>query len=93
VILGPLTLEQYLDFLPMGSAHKPLRQLTEFFSRREIDFQVQLILMREETPSVLLEYEKPEEEPTIPMLGWTTWLKTRSKPINRDPADTVLELQ
>jgi type VI secretion system protein ImpH len=88
VVLGPLTLREYLDFLPIGTAYKPLRELTEFFTRREIDFEVLLILRRDETPGVMLEYENPSGEP---MLGWTTWLK--SKPMQRDPADTVLQLQ
>lgn len=87
IVLGPLTLRQYLDFLPMGSAFKPLGDLTEFFCRREIDFELQLVLKREETPEVLLDYEGM---PTEPLLGWTTWLK--SAPMTRDPADTVLRM-
>jgi type VI secretion system protein ImpH len=54
IVLGPLTLEQYLDFLPIGSAYQALCDLTEFFSRREIDFELQLILRREETPGMVL---------------------------------------
>jgi len=86
IVLGPLTLSQYLDFLPNGSAYRPLCDLTEFFSRREIDFELQLILRRGETPGMVL-----EEESGGFMLGWTTWLK--SAPMTRDPADTVLQLQ
>jgi type VI secretion system protein ImpH len=87
VVLGPLTLKEYLDFLPIGTAYKPLRELTEFFNRREIDFELQLILRRGETPGVVLDYEGL---PTEPLLGWTTWLK--SAPMTRDPADAVLSL-
>ena len=86
IVLGPLTLSQYLDFLPNGSAYRPLCDLTEFFSRREIDFELQLILRRGETPGMVL-----EEESGGFMLGWTTWLK--NAPMTRDPADTVLQLQ
>jgi type VI secretion system protein ImpH len=88
VVLGPMPLPQYLDFLPIGSAYKPLCELTEFFSRREIDFELQLILLREETPGIVLDYEGLSNEP---LLGWTTWLK--HAPMTRDPADTVLQLQ
>jgi type VI secretion system protein ImpH len=88
VILGPLTLAQYIDFLPIGSAYKPLCELLEFFSRREIDFELQLCLQRQQTPGIRLDYEGWE---TLPLLGWTTWLK--SAPMTRDPADTVLQLQ
>jgi type VI secretion system protein ImpH len=86
IVLGPLTLRQYLDFLPIGSAYKPLCELTEFFSRREIDFELQLILRREEAPGIRLDYEDSD----VAMLGWTTWVK--HAPLARDPADTVLQL-
>lgn len=88
VIVGPLTLDRYLDFLPIGTAYKPLTDMLEFFLRREVDCELQLILQREETPGILLDYQ---ESPHEPLLGWTTWLKT--KPMGRDPADTVLQLQ
>ena len=87
VVLGPLTLAEYLDFLPIGTAYKPLCDLLEFFSRREVDFELQLILKRGETPPIPLDYADSDQ----PMLGWTTWLK--SAPMTRDPADTVLQLQ
>ena len=86
IVLGPLTLSQYLEFLPNGSAYQPLCDLADFFSRREIDFELQLILRRDETPGMVL-----QEESGGFMLGWTTWLK--SAPMTRDPADTVLQLQ
>lgn len=87
LVLGPLTLEQFLDFLPGGSAYKPISEMTQFFSRRAVDFEMQLILRREETPPVLLDEGVHEG----PMLGWTTWLKTA--PLTRDPGETVLLLQ
>lgn len=89
IILGPLTLRQYLEFLPIGSAYKPIGDLTEFFSRREIDFEIQLMLRREEVPGIILDYETPKDS-CEPMLGWTTWLK--NAPMTRDPADTVFDL-
>jgi len=90
ILLGPLTLAQYLDFLPNGSAYQALTDLTEFFSRREIDFEVQLILLREETPGMVLRYDQADAECEF-MLGWTTWIK--NVPMTRDPADAVLQLQ
>jgi type VI secretion system protein ImpH len=87
VVLGPLMLEQYLDFLPCGTAYGPLNEMVQFFSRRAFDFELQLILRREETPRVLLD----DGEASGPMLGWTTWMK--SAPMTRDPGETVLLLQ
>ncbi len=83
VRLGPLTLDQYLDFLPNGSAYEPLRALLRFWTNGEIDFEVQLILKRDEVPSCELGAEGKE----LPQLGWVTWMK--SKPLGRDPEDTI----
>ena len=44
VKLGPLTLAQYQDFLPNGTAYEPLCGLLGFFAGAEFDFEVQLIL-------------------------------------------------
>jgi type VI secretion system protein ImpH len=95
--LGPLSLREYLDFLPNGTAYEPLKALVRFFGGDQLDFQVQLILKREETPAcelgVILE-EAPAErqlEPAVaPQLGWSTWAKTA--PMNRDPSDTILRI-
>ncbi len=87
LVLGPLTLKQYLDFLPIGTAFAPLQELALFWSRREIDFEIQLILDRDETPPVLLDNGETEG----PMLGWTTWIK--NAPLGRDPNETILQLQ
>jgi type VI secretion system protein ImpH len=84
--LGPLPLQKYLEFLPSGTAYAPLRALTRFFSGDELDFEVQLILEREEVPACVLGAEGDE----APRLGWATWVK--SVPLGRDPADTVLHL-
>ena len=49
--MGPLSLTEYLDFLPSGTAHEPLKSLAKFISRGEIDFEVQLILKKDEVPA------------------------------------------
>ncbi len=46
--LGPLSMREYLDFLPSGTAHEPLKSLAKFIARGEIDFEVQLILKKDE---------------------------------------------
>jgi type VI secretion system protein ImpH len=84
--LGPLSFDRYLDFLPEGIAHKPIRALTRFFGGDGVDFELQLILKREETPRC----ELGEDGTAAPRLGWTSW--AASKPLGRDPADTVLPL-
>lgn len=86
VKLGPLDLKQYLDFLPEGSASKPLRAITRFFSGDEIDFEVQLVLKRDEVPAC----ELSDAVAASWQLGWSTWVK--SAPMRRDPADTILKI-
>jgi type VI secretion system protein ImpH len=84
--IGPLSLDQYVEFLPTGSAFEPLRVLTRFFSNDEIDFEAQLILKRDEVPRC----ELGADEKSAPMLGWTTW--GRTKEMTGDVADTILQL-
>jgi type VI secretion system protein ImpH len=84
--LGPLSLERYLDFLPTGTAYEPLRALTRLFSNDLIDFEVQLILKRDEVPPCELGSEGDE----APQLGWVTWMK--SAPLQRDPGETILRI-
>lgn len=84
--LVPLSLEQYQDFLPQGSAFASLRSLTNFFSNGEFDFEIQLILDREEVPPC----ELGAEDEQAPQLGWHTYIKTR--PMKVDAAETILQL-
>lgn len=84
--LGPLGLSQYQDFLPEGTAFEPLRALVRFFSNDEFEFEVQLILKREEVPPC----ELGAGGDAAPRLGWVTWIK--SKPQDSDPGETVLKL-
>jgi len=83
--VGPLPLEQYLEFLPGGGAYEALRALTRFGSGDVIDFELQLILKHEEVPACAL----GAEGQTGPRLGWVSWIK--SLPFGRE-AHTVLRL-
>ncbi len=94
VRLGPLTMAQYRRFLPGESGYRRLREITRLFSRDTIDFEVQLVLQRDDVPTCMLSGSGEElEQPEQPVqLGWTTWVKTRPE-FSRDPEDTVLFLQ
>jgi type VI secretion system protein ImpH len=84
--IGPLPLRKYRDFLPGGSAHAALRALTKFYSGGQFDFEVQLVLSREEVPEMTIGIDGDEGLP----LGLCSWAKTG--PFDTDPDDAVLAL-
>jgi len=86
VRLGPLTLKQYLDFLPTGTAYEPLQAILRFYSGWEIDYEVQLVLKRKQVPGCQLGDDSDEG----PKLGWVSWAKNID--LNCDPDDTVLRV-
>lgn len=88
VKLGPLTQSQYMDFLPRPEAkgYPALKALLKFYSNDEIDFEVQLMLKREETPPSELLGDGGDNL----LLGWMSWIK--NAPLGRDPGETILQM-
>ena len=85
--LGPLSEARYRDFLPTGRAWPALRAIVRSFCGYDLEFEVQLILRREEVPA--FELRPPADNGLY--LGWLTWLKSGSD-FNRNPGDTILLL-
>jgi type VI secretion system protein ImpH len=86
VRLGPLVFAKFQAFLPSGTAHKSLRSILKFMTGLEYDFDVQLCLQAKQVPSLVLTTRALRK----PMLGWTTWLKT--KPFRQDDEQVVLSM-
>jgi type VI secretion system protein ImpH len=84
---GPLTIDQYRNFLPGGDAWKELRAIARFFTRDEFDVEAQFVLRRDDVPPCELAGESAD----APRLGWSTWVK--SAPFYRDPDETVLQVE
>lgn len=84
IVVGPVSMDRYTDFLPTGSAYRALRAMTRFFSNDEIEFELQLVLDKNDVPPVRLGTEDATP------LGWSTWL--RSEPFRQDASDTILSL-
>lgn len=84
---GPLTLKEFKAFLPGGSAFRPATELVRLLASMEFDFDVQLVLKADEVPGCALA-KRAEERP---MLGWTTWLKTRK--FTEDDSQVVLSVE
>ena len=83
VRLGPLSLSEYSNFLPMAKGFTQVVSMCRFAAGREYDCRVQLVLKRDEVPPLCLGNEGEDG----PRLGWTTWLS--SEPHEHDPDDAV----
>jgi type VI secretion system protein ImpH len=86
VELGPLKLQQFLDFLApnrafprQGAGYAPLCELTRFYAGPEFEFQFRLTLRASDVPESRLGKTQ---------LGWTSWLKTR--PFSNDDSQVRL---
>lgn len=82
--VGPLTYEQFCRMLPIGDAWKRFTQLARLYAGQQFDFDVQLMLLKEEVPQCRL--EKPKG--IGPRLGWNSW--TYSKQFDHDVATVTL---
>jgi type VI secretion system protein ImpH len=85
IVFGALTFNEFQAFLPNGTAYKPMRSIIRFMNGLEFDFDVQLILQAKQVPSTILTTRARRR----PMLGWTSFLKT--KPFQEDDDQVVLQ--
>ena len=81
IVLGPLSLAEYLRLLPGGSSFHRLIPIVRNYAGDTLIWDVNLILRRQEVP--------PIELGRAGRLGWTTWLMPRVK--NVDAADLFLD--
>jgi type VI secretion system protein ImpH len=72
--LGPLTFQQFQDFMPTSPAYRHLVELTRFFVGEEFSFEVQPVLRADEVPACALGVNRTAR------LGWAMWLKTEPFP-------------
>jgi type VI secretion system protein ImpH len=84
ILLGPLDAARYRDFLPDGACFEALGAITRFFSGHDVEFELELILKREDVPPCEL-----GDDAGFTQLGWFTWIKSNPG-FQRDPCDTVL---
>jgi type VI secretion system protein ImpH len=80
VVMGPMDLDRFGDFLPVGRSLPRLVDWVRNYVGFEFDWEVQLVLARDEVPGVRLGRDGH--------LGWTAWLGTRRAAT--DAADLTL---
>ncbi len=77
IVLGPLNILQLKRLLPDGESVRRLRSLVRYFVGDEKDWDVQVVVKKEEVPSIQLG--------EMGQLGWTSWLgKSASKKDSND---------
>ncbi len=83
IVLGPLSLEDYRRLLPGGRSLERLTAMVRGYAGDELDWDVRLILRREDAPSMCLGRQG--------RLGWTTWMGGGRR--ESDPGDLLLSAQ
>jgi type VI secretion system protein ImpH len=67
VVVGPLSWKQYVEYLPRGERFRHLSNLVRLWVGSRFDFDVELVIRREEVPEMRLDASRPAQ------LGWTAW--------------------
>jgi type VI secretion system protein ImpH len=65
--LGPMPYRQFRDFLPTGTAYRPLVDMISLYAGRHLDCDIELLLPREEVPRCRMGGDSGS------LLGWETW--------------------
>ncbi len=86
VSLGPMGLDEFLRFLPSGDLLRPIFSFVRYMVGIEYEFDVRVLLKKEEVPSCILGAETP-----APRLGWSTWIKSPGHEHQEDPYITFEE--
>ncbi|RWX81499.1 type VI secretion system baseplate subunit TssG [Neorhizobium lilium] len=83
VVIGPLGYTDYLSLAPGGRNIRELTALTRLYIGSALDFDIQVILKKEEIPFCQL-----GEACHPPRLGWNSW--ARVAPAAQDSGDAVI---
>ena len=78
--MGPLERGQFEDLLPNGNGYAALIQFAKFLAGVGLDFEVQLILKKDQVPACVLDARGIVGG----RLGWSSWLR-RQRPGKREP--------
>ncbi len=79
--IGPVGYDHFLRLMPSGDLLSPVFSLVRFMVGVEYEFEVGVVLKREEVPSCIL----GRTDPRAPRLGWSTWVKSPAEKHREDP--------
>ena len=86
ILIGPMSRQQFLSFLPYGKAARSLARLLALSLGQSFEYEVRLLLKKEDIFSAQLgNTQQPAR------LGWDTFLQTHSA--NQDSDDAMYELE
>ncbi len=86
LILGSMSFESFQEFLPNRTGNAALESILKLMTGLDLDSDVNLKLNAKNVPSCILTTRAKRK----PMLGWTSWLKT--KPFEEDDDQVVLQM-
>ena len=69
--LGPLSYAKFQELMPDGTKLSALEQFVTSYVGPSFDFDVQLVLQRDEVPGTRLAHRR---QPAASRLGWNTWI-------------------
>ena len=81
--LGPVGYKRFRRLMPSGDLLAPLCQFVRMYAHAEFDFDVEVVLKRDEVPDCRL--GEGGIDPSL--LGWNTWIS--SNPFLQDVSDGV----
>ena len=75
--LGPLGYAEFRRLLPDGDMLRPLCEMTRLYVGPHLEFDVQLVLKRQEVRAAASAANRTE-----PRLGWNTWVRAGEFPLD-----------
>ena len=87
VNIGPMEFRRFVHFLPDSNMLRPIFSLIRYMVGIEYEFEVRLILKREDVPPCTVGLGGE----AAPRLGWTTWVKTPGMTHAENPYITFQE--
>lgn len=91
--IGPVGIEEFKALLPGGARAEAIQEIVQFYVGPGIDFDMQVILRKEEVPPLrLLSDGDARKSGYAPQLGWNTWLGSAGA-LHSDPEDVVFRFE